>query len=156
MIAPDADPLDTHTDAPQIDLNSDLDIPPLGTNPSMTPEQIGNLELYTELRYEFDKLDRLFARHINKGEPLTRPLVLLRRKIRLGRAYEVMKSPHDGTTGVPFRALAAHAYRYFELIFRLEKARYLTRESAQHLAIRSARILELADPKISKLFGVTG
>lgn len=113
-----------------------------------------NLELYTDLRHEFDKLDTLFSRSISKTQPLSRPLVSLRRKIRLARIYEVIKDGSDSSSGDAFRSLAAHAYSYYELILKLEKAQYLTREKAQKLAIRTARILELTDPKVTRLFGV--
>lgn len=120
--------------------------------PIPSPETIKNIDLYTDLRWEFDKFDTLLARSISKAQPLCQSLVLLRRKIRLGRAYEAIKDQHY--SGESFRSLAAHAYRYFELIYKLEKAQYLSREKAVKLTIRAARLLELTDPKVAKLFGV--
>lgn len=128
---------------------------PLAPSPSkIAARKQANIDLYTDLRYEFDKLDRLFSRSINPNKPLSSPLVTLRRKIRLARVYEVIKEDNDSSTGAAFRALAAHAYRYFELIIKLEQAKYLTRENAQKMAIRTGRILELTDPKVTRLFGV--
>lgn len=120
--------------------------------PQPSPETVNNIELYTDLRWEFDKFDTLLARSISKTQPLCQSLVHLRRKIRLGRAYEAIKDHRY--TGESFCGLAGHAYRYFELIYKLEKAQYLSRDKAVKLTIRAARLLELSDPKVAQLFGV--
>lgn len=122
------------------------------TAPLPCPKATTNIELYTDLRWEFDQFDSLLARSLVKSRPLCQSLVLLRRKIRLGRAYEAIKD--HGYNGEAFRHLAAHAYRYFELIYKLEKAQYLSREKAVTLSIRAARLLELSDPQVASLFGV--
>lgn len=133
--------------------------PTTGFSPDLTqtwPSQGEcNKELYTDLRFAFDNLDTLLSESIVRSAPLPQPLVLLRRKIRLARAYQALNDQSQTESSTAFRELAIHAYHYFELIHKLEKAQYLTRKGAITLTIRAARILELSDPEVAKMFGVS-